>query len=167
MKMRRWRTLVVSMMCSMVCSNIGNADQPRKYLLETVGDTAIVQLYVDGFEQLPLDQKILLYHLSEAAIAGRDIFVDQKYAPALEIRTLIEAVLTHADGIDSDTLDAIRRYAKLFWIHNGPHSMVTSQKEVMTCSFEQFAAAVKRAETNGAKLVKTVGPEHGATAGHV
>ncbi len=157
MKARWWRTLVLSMMCSMICSSVGTADQSRKYLLETVADTAIVQLYVDGFEQLPLDQKVLIYHLSEAAIAGRDIFIDQKYAPALDIRDLIEEVLTHADGIDTKTLASIRQYAKLFWVHNGPHSMVTSQKEVMTCSFEPFAKAVERAEANGAKLPKRSG----------
>ena len=51
----------------------------RKYLLERVDDVAVVQVYVDGFEQMPLHEKLLIYHLSQAAIAGRDIFIDQKY----------------------------------------------------------------------------------------
>ena len=53
--------------------------QERKYLLDRVDDMAVVQLYVDGFDQLSLTEKTLVYHLSEAAIAGRDIFIDQKY----------------------------------------------------------------------------------------
>ncbi len=35
----------------------------RKYLLERVDDAAVVQLYADGFDALPLDQKRLIYHL--------------------------------------------------------------------------------------------------------
>ena len=46
----------------------------RKSLLETVGDAAVVQLYTDGFSSLPLGEKTLIWHLYQAAIAGRDIF---------------------------------------------------------------------------------------------
>ena len=46
----------------------------RKYLLERVDDAAVVQLYADGFASLPLREKTLIWHLYQAAIAGRDIF---------------------------------------------------------------------------------------------
>ena len=134
-----------------------NADSGRKYLLERVDDVAIVQLYVDGFERLPLRQKVLIYHLSDAAIAGRDIFIDQKYKHSFEIRDLIEEVLTHADGVKPETLAEIRRYAKLLWVNNGPHSAVTSRKYVLECSPEDFANAAKKAEANGADLPKASG----------
>jgi dipeptidyl-peptidase-3 len=129
----------------------------RKYLLERVDDAAIVQLYVDGFEKLPKNDRILIYHLSQAAIAGRDIYIDQKYRHSLAIRDLIEEVITHANGIEAETLAEIRRYTKLFWINNGPHSSLTSQKNVLKCSFEDFAQAVARAEKNGAKLPRQNG----------
>jgi len=134
-----------------------DSDEQRKYLLESIDDVAVVQLYVDGFEQLPLQQKILIYHLYKAALAGRDIFVDQKYKHSLQIRDLIEEVLTHSDGIDPKTLDEIRCYAKLFWINNGPHNPITSQKNVLKCSFEDFSRAVEKAEANGATLPKRKG----------
>ena len=51
----------------------------RQDELERIDDVAVVQLYADGFEKLPLREKILTYHLSQAAVAGRDIFIDQKY----------------------------------------------------------------------------------------
>ena len=60
------------------------AETDRKYLLERVDDAAVVQLYADGFTSLPLDQKLLIWHLYEAALAGRDIFYDQRYAHNLE-----------------------------------------------------------------------------------
>jgi dipeptidyl-peptidase-3 len=135
----------------------GGSNEQRKYLLERIDDVAVVQLYADGFEQLGVREKILIYHLSQAAIAGRDIFIDQKYRHSLEIRDLIEDILTHAGGIDSDTLAEIRRYAKLFWVNNGPHNTVTSQKNVLTCSFEDFVRAVDKAESNGARLPRRQG----------
>jgi dipeptidyl-peptidase-3 len=58
----------------------------RPYLLERVGEAAVVQLYADGFEALPRREKILIYHLYQAAIAGRDIYYDQRYAHNLEMR---------------------------------------------------------------------------------
>ena len=79
----------------------------RKYLLERVGEAAVVQLYADGFEHLPLKDKILCWHLYQAALAGRDIYYDQRYAHNLEMRALLEAIVTHADGVDPATLDAI------------------------------------------------------------
>ncbi len=129
----------------------------RQYLLERVDDVAVVQLYVDGFEELPLGEKILIYHLSQAAIAGRDIFIDQKYKHAIEIRDLIEEVLTHDEGIDAETLAEVRRYAKLFWINNGPHNPITGRKNVLQCRFGDFAEAVRKAEANGAVLPKREG----------
>ena len=41
----------------------------RKHLLERVDDAAVVQLYADGFEKLPLQQKVLVWHLYQAALA--------------------------------------------------------------------------------------------------
>ena len=79
----------------------------RRYLLEQVDDAAVVQLYADGFSQLPLREKTLVWHLYQAAIAGRDIYYDQRYAHALEMRDVIEAILTHAAGIDSGTRSAM------------------------------------------------------------
>ncbi len=67
-------------------------EDDRPYLLERVDDAAVVQLYADGFEALPLQEKTLIYHLYEAALAGRDIFIDQRYAHSLEMRDVIEEI---------------------------------------------------------------------------
>src|SRR3977135_2661675 len=69
------------------------ADPNRKYLLERVDDAAVVQLYADGFTALPLDQKTLIWHLYQAALAGRDIFIDQKHRLALEMRGVLEQIV--------------------------------------------------------------------------
>ena len=71
------------------------APPDRQYLLERVDEAAVVQLYADGFRDLPLREKTLVWHLYQAAIAGRDIFYDQRYAHNLEMRDVLEAIVTH------------------------------------------------------------------------
>src|SRR5688572_7573615 len=100
-----------------VASSDQAAPPERKYLLERVDDAAVVQLYADGFSALPLVQKQLIYHLYQAALAGRDIFYDQRYAHNLAMRDVLEEILTHPAGIEAGTLAEIQRYAKLFWIN--------------------------------------------------
>src|SRR4029434_3414633 len=90
----------------------------RRYLLERVDDAAVVQLYADGFTDLALREKVLIWHLYLAALAGRDIYYDQRHAENLEMRAVLEAMLTHPEYIDRQHLQEIRRYTKLFWINS-------------------------------------------------
>ena len=122
----------------------------RKYLLERVDDAAVVQLYADGFGSLPLDQKLLIWHLYGAALAGRDIYYDQRYAYNLEMRDVLEEIITHPADIDAATLAEILRYTKLFWLNTGPHNNLTARKFVMKCTPEAFADAARRAAASGA-----------------
>jgi dipeptidyl-peptidase-3 len=124
----------------------------RRHLLERVGDAAVVQLYADGFSGLPLREKVLIWHLSQAALAGRDICYDQRYAPSLVLRALLEAVLTHGDAIDADLLARIRHYTKLFWINTGPHNNLTARKYLMDATAEEWRRAVRAAADAGARL---------------
>lgn len=122
----------------------------RKFLLERVDDASVVQLYADGFESLPLREKTLIWHLSQAAIAGRDIFIDQKHRDALAMRGVLEAILTHPQGMDTTTLGEIRRYTKLFWINNGPYNNLTARKFLLNTTPQVFATAAKSAAQAGA-----------------
>lgn len=122
----------------------------RQYLLEQVDDAAVVQLYADGFAGLPLDQKLLIWHLYQAALAGRDIYYDQRYVHSLEMRDVLEEIVTHADGIDSPTREEIQRYTKLFWLNTGPYNNLTARKFVLKCTPEAFGAAAAAAQRAGA-----------------
>ena len=124
----------------------------RKYLIEQIDDAAVVQYYADGFSELPLDQKVLTWHLYQAALAGRDIYYDQRYEHALDMREMLEEIITHAAGIETSTLEEIRRYTKLFWINSGPHNSLTSRKFVMKCTPDALRAAADIASRNGARL---------------
>jgi len=124
----------------------------RTYLVEQVDDAAVVQYYADGFDALPLDQKLLIWHLSRAAIAGRDIYFDQRYRHSLEMREVIEEILVHGDAVAPDVLAKIRRYAKLFWINSGPHNNLTARKFVLTCTKAELRDAAKTAASAGARF---------------
>ena len=122
----------------------------RKYLLDRVADAAIVQLYADGFSSLPLREKTLIYHLYQAALAGRDIFIDQKHRDALEMRGIIEQIVAHPQGVDPASYADVHRYAKLFWINNGQYNNLTARKFVLKTTPEAFAAAARAAQQAGA-----------------
>ena len=129
----------------------------RTYLLERVDDAAVAQLYADGFESLPLREKTLIWHLYQATLAGRDIFYDQKHRNALEMRGILEQIITHPEGIDAAVLAEIERYTKLFWINNGPYNNLTARKFVLKTTPEAFADAARAAAKNGATFSGPVG----------
>jgi dipeptidyl-peptidase III len=137
---------------SLAVADAVQSDASRKYLLERVDDAAVAQLYADGFKDLPLEQKMLIWHLYQAALAGRDIYYDQRYAHNLEMRDVLEEILTHADSIDPVTLAEIQRYTKLFWLNTGPFNNLTARKFVMKIAPDAFASAARAAQQSGAKF---------------
>jgi len=162
--MRRF-LLVMILMAAAACSSKAPSEpektattpapapaQERQYLLERVDDAAVVQVYADGFPSLPLKEKALIWHLYQAALAGRDIYYDQRYAHNLEMREVLEQILTHPSGIDTATLGEIQRYTKLFWINTGPYNNLTARKFVLKCTPEAFASAVRAAAAAGARF---------------
>ena len=130
-----------------------HAEEPaRKYLLERIDDAAVVQLYADGFNDLPLKQKLLSWHLYQASLAGRDIYYDQRHSASLFVRPMLEAIVSHSEGINPKTLAEVSRYTKLFWINCGPYNNLTARKFVLKCTPEAFVAALRIAMENGAKV---------------
>jgi dipeptidyl-peptidase-3 len=85
----------------------------RPLVLERVGPAVVVQLYADGFRDLSLDERRLTWHLYQAALAGRDIYYDQRYANALPLRDLLETMFRHRDRLEADVAAALETYLKL------------------------------------------------------
>jgi dipeptidyl-peptidase-3 len=129
----------------------------RRYLLERVDEAAVVQLYAEEFSALPLREKILVWHLSRAALAGRDIFYDQRYAHSLEMRAVLEAILTHDEDVDAPVAAEIRRYTKLFWLNSGPYNNITARKFLLHLAKADFAAAARAAAGRGARFPQREG----------
>ena len=115
----------------------------RPYLLEQIDDAAVVQLYADGFEKLTLEEKTLVWHLYQAAIAGRDIYYDQRHRHNLAIRHMLEQIIRHAGGIAKDTLGELTRYTKLFWLNTGPYNNLTARKFLLKLDRPGLIAAFR------------------------
>jgi dipeptidyl-peptidase-3 len=129
----------------------------RRYLLERVDDAAVVQLYADDFRSMDLKTKTLVWHLYQAAIAGRDVYYDQRSASSLDMRDLVEGIVEHPGSTKSDTLAEIQRYAKLFWLNSGPYNNLTAAKFVLKCPPAALAEAAHSAESAGARFFLAAG----------
>ena len=77
-------------------------DNRFDYVVDRFADLEILRYQVPGFESLTLKQKQLLYHLSEAALMGRDILFDQNCRYNLPIRRTLEAIYTSYKGDRGD-----------------------------------------------------------------
>ncbi|HKE86249.1 MAG TPA: hypothetical protein VKB50_20960 [Vicinamibacterales bacterium] len=126
----------------------------RPHFLEQIGEAAVVQLYADGFSSLSLREKTLAWHLYLAALAGRDIYYDQRYAHNLDMRGLLETILTHAAHVDLRVLREIRAYTKLFWINSGPYNNLTARKFLLGITRDELRDAVAAAASDGASFAR-------------
>ena len=113
------------------------------YTVEQFADLQILRYRVPGFEELTLDQKKLVYYLTEAALQGRDILFDQNGKYNLVIRKMLEAVYTGYTG-DKTSADfkAMEVYLKRVWFSNGIHHHYGSEKFVPGFSPEFFKQAL-------------------------
>ena len=134
-----------------------SAPSDRPYRLEQIDDAAVVQLYADGFVELAHRDKVLVWHLYQAALAGRDIYYDQRYRHNLAMRDILEEILAHSQGIEHATLQEITRYTKLFWLNTGAYNNLTARKFVLNLALDALVAAAETAGRNGARFRLTGG----------
>lgn len=98
------------------------ADAQFNYNVDRFADLQVLRYQVKGFDELSLQQKELVYYLSEAALWGRDILYDQNCRFNLAIRRTLEAVYENYDGDKtSDDYKAFVVYLKRVWFSNGIH----------------------------------------------
>lgn len=119
------------------------------YIVDQFADLQILRYQVPGFENLSLRQKQLLYHLSEAALMGRDILFDQNGRYNLVIRRTLEAVYQYGT-VDKSSTDyqAFEVYLKRVWFANGIHHHYGEDKFIPGFSEAFFDAAVRSVDVS-------------------
>lgn len=119
------------------------------YIVDQFADLQILRYQVPGFENLSLRQKQLLYHLSEAALMGRDILFDQNGRYNLVIRRTLEAVYQYGT-VDKSSADyqAFEVYLKRVWFANGIHHHYGEDKFMPGFSEAFFDAAVRSVDAS-------------------
>lgn len=135
------------------CSS--NNQEPKEdafdYTVEQFADLQLLRYKVHGFEELPLEQKKLVYYLSEAALQGRDILFDQNGKYNLIIRKMLETVYTDYQGDRNDAnFKAMETYLKRVWFSNGIHHHYAADKFVPGFTPEFFKQALE--SVDAAKL---------------
>lgn len=119
------------------------------YIDEKFADLQLLRYKVEGFEDLPLAKKELIYDLSQAALYGRDILFDQNGRYNLRIRQMLEAVYT-LEGIDKST-DAFKQlavYLKRVWFSSGIHHHYGCEKFVPGFTPEYFRSLLEKVESS-------------------
>ena len=100
-------------------------------LADQFADLQVLRYRIPGFENLTLQQKELLYYLSQAARSGHDIIWDQNYRHNLLIRKTIENIVEHYEGDRKDPRwEQFMVYAKRVWFSNGIHHHYSTRKLV-------------------------------------
>jgi len=105
------------------------SDGDFKYEVDDFADLQILRYQVPEFDSLSLQQKELIYYLSQAAIEGRDILFDQNGRYNLAIRRTLEAIYKNYNG-DKESKDykEFLVYLKRVWFSNGIHHHYGEEK---------------------------------------
>ena len=99
------------------------------HLVEQFADIRVLRYKVPGFEELSLKEKSLVYYLTQAGLAGRDIMWDQNYKHNLKIREALESINANYTGDkESDNFKAFKVYLKRVWFSNGIHHHYSNDK---------------------------------------
>lgn len=119
-------------------------DSTFEYRVDRFADIEILRYPVPGFNSLSLQQKELIYYLSQAALEGRDILWDQHNRYNLTIRRVCEGVYENYMG-DKSTEDwkNFETYLKQIWMANGIHHHYSEDKILPKFSKEYFTTIVK------------------------
>ena len=129
-----------------VLSSCCNQTEEKAWVVDRFDDIKVIRYEVPGFEELPLQEKILIYYLSEAAKCGRDIMFDQNFKYNLAVRRTLEAIYTSHEGCrECEEWKALETYLKKVWFANGIHHHYSKDKFRPKFSqeyFEQLLAAV-------------------------
>ena len=117
------------------------------YQDERFADLQLLRYKLTGFEQLSLQQKILIFYLSKAALFGRDITFDQFGRYNLRIRKTLETVYTDL-SVDHDTDDfrALELYLKRVWFANGIYHHYGMEKFVPGFSSDYLREVLHQVE---------------------
>lgn len=127
--MKKITVMAITAILSSACTAPKENVTPTPWSLDRFADIEVLRYEVPCFESLSLQQKKLVYYLSEAALWGRDILWDQNCKYNLQIRQLCEDIYTNYKGDKEDPeWIAFEQYMKQIWFANGIHHHYSNAK---------------------------------------
>lgn len=110
---------------------------------EQFDDIKILRYQVPVFDSLSLKEKIFIYYLSQAAIAGRDILWDQNNKYNLRLRKILEKIIREYTGDrECAEFQALLIYTKKVFFANGIHHHYSMDKFQPDFSRQYFQEVV-------------------------
>ncbi|MDR1810948.1 MAG: dipeptidyl peptidase 3 [Prevotella sp.] len=149
--MKKQVIMAITGLAVMLSSCSGNKEQQDNeengfvYEVDAFADLQVLRYQVPGFESLSLQQKEMIYYLSQAAIEGRDILYDQNGRYNLAIRRILEAIyLNYTGDKTSKDYQEFEVYLKRVWFSNGIHHHYGEEKFLPGFSVDFFKEQVKQ-----------------------
>tara|TARA_B100000900_G_scaffold119165_2_gene100476 strand:+ start:25413 stop:27431 length:2019 start_codon:yes stop_codon:yes gene_type:complete len=137
-------TLFITVLLFNCADEKGNYYVPKtadsfEFKVDQFADLSILRYQIPGWEELTLKEKELVYYLTQAGLAGRDIFWDQKYRHNLEIRSALENIFQNYNGNkNTEQWNSFEIYLKRVWFSNGIHHHYSNDKMMPDFSKEYF-----------------------------
>jgi dipeptidyl-peptidase-3 len=136
MKLLKCAGIFMTVGVSLICNAQDKMPKEKKqnadtfnYVVEQFADIKVLRYQIPGWENLTLKEQKLVYYLTQAGTAGRDIMWDQNYKYNLKIRKALEHIYTTYKG-DKKSKDwkNFEIYLKRVWFANGIHHHYSSDK---------------------------------------
>ena len=130
---------IMSVLALTACTTATESVQEEQpWIVDRFDDIKVIRYEVPGFNELPLEDKVLIYYLAEAAKCGRDILFDQNFKYNLAVRRTLEQIYTDAQVREGDEFAAFEKYLKKVWFANGIHHHYSNDKFTPEFSEEWF-----------------------------
>lgn len=127
-------------------ANFTDPNNPSGTVVDRFADIEVMRYAVPGFEELSLDQKKLIYYLTEAALAGRDILWDQNGRYNLAVRDLLEDLYKNYKGDRNEAgFKAFEKYLKQVEFGNGVYHHYSTDKFIPGFTAEWLDGAMAAA----------------------
>jgi dipeptidyl-peptidase-3 len=121
---------------------------------EKFDDIKILRFEVPGFNQLSLKQKLYVYYLHKATLAGRDILWDQHGKYNLLLRDILESIYQVVKDNDNKDWYNFVIYLKKVWFASGVHHHYSSDKFKPGFSQESFNKWIKQLKPGDHKITE-------------
>ncbi|MCB0649767.1 MAG: dihydrofolate reductase [Saprospiraceae bacterium] len=116
---------------------------------ENFSDKKIIRYQIPGFDKLSLQQKKLVYYLTQAGLSGRDIMYDMNYRHNLEIRKALDKIAADYKGDkNSEDWKKLVEYSKNVWFSNGIHHHYSTDKFIPEFSQKYFESVTNELGIN-------------------
>ena len=154
--MKLIKAMIITTGLGLVLTSCGSktGDPQFKYSIDEFADIEVLRYQVPGWDELSFQQKAYIYHLSEAAKAGRDITWDQNFKYNLEIRHVLENILENYKGErKGEEWENFLTYAKRVFFSNGIHHHYANDKIIPGCSEAYLESLMQAVGTEAERVI--------------